>query len=188
MTLNELYKMLDMEEPADFEYFEQFADLLETDEDVPFDLFYTALSAVTPENAGELVENYFEDLTKAAPDDENDLVLLIDSVEQNLLLLAADIEDQDARRSFAEQLFKFREWYKKSGSAEIEGASASVFEALLQAREDALCGGSHVLDFSGAQGFELDNASYGLGRFSKINIVPEEAETPEEGADDEGNA
>ena len=57
MTLSELYKKLDMESPADMEYFEQFADLLELEEELPFDLFYMALSEVTAENAGELVEN-----------------------------------------------------------------------------------------------------------------------------------
>ena len=102
MTLEKLYKLLEMDGPEDMEYFEQFADLMEMDEDVPFDLFYMALSGVKPENAGELAENYFEDLSNAAPEDENDLVLLLDSLEENLMHLAEDIDDADARRCFAE--------------------------------------------------------------------------------------
>ena len=91
MTLSELYKALEMDGPEDLDYFEQFADLMEMDGDIPFDLFYMALSGLKPDTAGDLVENYFEDLTGAAPDEENDLVSIIDSVEQNLLLLAAAI-------------------------------------------------------------------------------------------------
>ena len=182
MTLSELYKKLDMESPADMEYFEQFADLLELEEELPFDLFYMALSEVTAENAGELVENYFEDLSNAAPEDENDLVLLLDSLEENLMHLAEDIDDADARRSFAEQLYKFREWYKKPGTAAVDGDPMSLFEALIEAREDALSGGSHDFDFSGCLDFKLDDASYGLGRFSTIDITGDGEEKDESDA------
>jgi hypothetical protein len=144
-----------------------------------------ALSGVSPENAGELVENYFEDLSNAAPEDENDLVLLIDSLEENLMHLAEGLEDTDARRSFAEQLYKFREWYKAPGGAEIDGGKASVFEALLQARTDAISGESHDLTFLSTDEFKLEDASYGLGRFSQIDIAaaPEDGDDAAEGRD-----
>ena len=185
MTLEKLYTLLEMDAPEDMEYFEQFADLMEMDEDVPFDLFYMALSGVKPENAGELAENYFEDLSNAAPEDENDLVLLIDSLEENLMHLAEDLDDQDARRSFAEQLYRFREWYKAPGGAEIDGQPASVFEALLQARTDAISGETHDIAFTNTDGFKMEDASYGLGRFSRIDIT---ADPKEEGAEDTDGA
>ena len=184
MTLEKLYKLLEMDGPEDMEYFEQFADLMEIDEDVPFDLFYMALSGVKPENAGELAENYFEDLGSAAPEDEDDLVLLLDSLEENLMHLAEDIDDADTRRSFAEQLYKFREWYKAPGGAEIDGEKVSVFDALLQARADAISGETHELAFLSTDEFKLDDASYGLGRFSKIDITAE-PEDSEQSADAE---
>ncbi len=193
MTLEKLYKLLEMDGPEDLEYFEQFADLMEMDEEVPFDLFYMVLSGLSPENAGELAENYFEDLSNAAPEDENDLVLLLDSLEENLMHLAEDIEDADARRSFAEQLYRFREWYKAPGGAEIDGEKASVFEALLAARTDAISGETHDLSFPSTDSFKLDDASYGLGKFSTIDIAPElsDAEdqvSKEDGKNDQGNA
>lgn len=189
MTLEKLYKLLEMDGPEDMEYFEQFADLMEMDEDVPFDLFYIVLSKLTPENAGELAENYFEDLSNAAPEDENDLVLLLDSLEENLMHLAEDIEDGDCRRSFAEQLYKFREWYKAPGGAEINGEKVSVFEALLQARTDAISGDTHELAFTSTDDFKMEDASYGLGRFSQIDITaePEDGTDAEETEDNEEN-
>ena len=164
-----------MEGPEDLEYFEQFADLMEMDEDVPFDLFYMALSGMNAQTAGDLVENYFEDLTNAAPDEENELVSIIDSVEQNLLLLAADIEEDEVRRSFAEQLHKFRSWYKKDGSVLVDGEPASVFDAVLAAREEKLGGRACDLDFSGCS-YDLDDAAYGLGAYKKIDIVKDDKE------------
>ncbi len=171
MTLSELYKALEMESPADLDYFEQLADLMEMDEDIPFDLFYVVLSGLDPEKAGELIENYFEDLTEAAPDDENELVSIIDSVEQNLLLLAADLDQDEARRSFAEQLHKFRGWFKAEGKASIDGKPASIFEAVTAAREEKLGGAAHTLDFSEGLDYELDDASYGLGSYRTVDVV-----------------
>lgn len=171
MTLTQLYKALNMDGPEDLEYFEQFADLLEMDEDIPFDLFYMALSGLKPDIAGDLVENYFEDLTGAAPDEENELISIIDSVEQNLLLLASDLEEDDARRSFAQQLHKFRVWFKDPEKARIDGHSASVFEAVTAARESKIGGQTHELDFSGSYDYKLDDVSYGLGKYRQIDVV-----------------
>ena len=171
MTLAKLFKQLEMDTPEDLEYCEQLADLLEMDEDIPFDLFYIALSKIDPQTAGDLIENYFEDLTNAVPDEANEMVSLVDSVEQNLLLLAADLDQDEVRRSFAEQLFKFRSWYKDPEMAEIDGAPASPFTAVLQAREDKLAGGSHKIAFTGCGDYELDDASYGLGGYSKVDVV-----------------
>ena len=46
MTQDELYGLLEIDSPEDVEYFEQLADLLESDEDIPEDLFGLALSAI----------------------------------------------------------------------------------------------------------------------------------------------
>jgi len=185
MTLAQLYKKLDMEDPSELEYFEQFADLMEMDEDIPFDLFYMALSGAEAETAGDLVENYFEDLTNAAPDEENELVSIIDSVEQNLLLLAPDISNDEVRRDFAQQLYKFRCWYKKEGSVSIDGQPASVFEAVLSFREGKIGGQIRSLDFSGSLDYELDDVSYGIGGYQKIDVVKtEEDEERTESSED----
>ncbi len=173
MTLKELYKAIDIDSPKDLEYFEQFAELLEMPGDVDFDLFYMALSEIEPETAGDLTENYFEELMNAVPDEENELVSLLDSIEQNLLFLAENLDKDDTRRSFVQQLFKFREWYTKPGKALSDGKPLSVLEAVFTAREDKLTGEGHTLDFSKALDYELDDTAYGLGSFSKIDITKE---------------
>lgn len=171
MTLAKLFALLEMESAEELEYFEQFADLMEMDEELSFDLFYAALSGLNAETAGELAENYFEELAGALPDDENDMASLVDSVEQNLLLLASDIDQDEVRRSFAQQLYKFRTWYKDPVGAEVDGMAVSPFQAVVQAREDKLSGTSHSISFSGCSDYDLDDASYGLGRYEKVDVV-----------------
>ena len=62
MTKEELYDLLEIDTPADLEYFEQMADLLETEEEISRDLFRHALSEIRAENAGEFAENYVGEL------------------------------------------------------------------------------------------------------------------------------
>ena len=50
MTKEELYDLLEIDTPADLEYFEQMADLLETEEEISRDLFRHALSEIRAEN------------------------------------------------------------------------------------------------------------------------------------------
>ena len=173
MTLNDLYGKLEIETPRELEYFEQFADLIEIPEELEFDLFYIVLSELDAETAGELTENYFEDLMNAVPDEENELVSLLDSIEQNLLSLAEGIENDDNRRSFAQQLYKFRNWYINPGGAAADGVPVSILDAVFTAREGKLTGEEHSLDFSKALDYKLDEALYGLGAFKKIDITAE---------------
>ena len=173
MDLKELYKRLEIETPKELEYFEQFAELIEMPEKIDFDLFYIALSEIEAQTAGELTENYFEELMQAVPDEENELVSLLDSIEQNLLFLAEDLDKDETRRSFVQQLYKFRNWYNGGASVYADGVPVSVLEAVFKAREDRLTGDEHTLDFSKALDYDLDDASYGLGAFSKIDVVTE---------------
>ena len=173
MTLSELYEKLEIETPKELEYFEQFADLIEMPEKLEFDLFYIVLSELDAETAGELTENYFEDLINAVPDEENELVSLLDSIEQNLLSLAEGIENDDNRRSFAQQLYRFRNWYTDGGGALADGIPMSILDAVFTAREGKLTGEDHSFDFSRALDYKLDDAQYGIGAIKKIDITAE---------------
>ncbi len=39
MDKETLFRLLEIDTPADLEYFEQLAELIESEEDIPFDLF-----------------------------------------------------------------------------------------------------------------------------------------------------
>ena len=171
MDKKSLLEKLEIEEGGKIEYFEQLAELLEMPEALSFELFFAALGGLDSETAGELTENYFEELVDALPDDENELVSLMDTIEQNILLLAENLEDDSVKLRYAQQLFKFREWLVAPGNAQIDGSDASVLEAIFAAREDKLTGEDRTLDFSDALDYELDDTEYSLGSFEKIEIV-----------------
>ena len=54
MELSDLYFMLDMEEPEELEYFEQLADLIECEDDIPFELLFTLFEDSTKDTLAEL--------------------------------------------------------------------------------------------------------------------------------------
>ena len=170
MTLSQMYEMLQMDGPEDFQYFEQLADLLETEEPIEFDILYTVLSAVPAEDIGELIENYFDEMVNALPDEENEIVSLVDSISQNLLLLAADVEQEKVRAELVHQLEKFRGWYHDKNGVLADGMPLSVFEAVTQCREDRLCGTQTRFTFDNCLGYDLDDASISLGGFEKIDV------------------
>lgn len=170
MTLSQVYELLEMEGPEDFEYFEQLADLVECQEDIEFDILYTVLSQVTDADAGELVENYFDELTNALPDDENDIVSIIDSISQNLMLLAEDLDQGKVRVEFVHRIESFRNWFHKPDGAMVDGNPVSLFEAVTMLREDRLNGDHRSYNFENSCDYKLEDASMVLGGFEKIEI------------------
>ena len=176
MTLADLFEMLDMDTPADFGYFEQFADLMECEEEIPFDLFYSAISQADSETMTELTGNYMEDLSNALPDDYDELFSIVDSVQQRLLLLCENLEDSDSRRDYANELYRFRQWYHKDGGAFVDGRATCVMDAAAGARSEKYSGTEHVYDFSPSLDYELKDLSVGLGSFKEIDLVEKEEE------------
>lgn len=184
MTLAELFEILDMDSPSDFEYFEQFADLMESEEDIPFDLFYSVVSEASQETLTELTGNYMEDLSNSLPDDYDELFSIVDSVQQRLLLLCENLEDSNNRRDYAQELYRFRQWYHKEDGAFVDGKPCCVMDAAAGARSEKYSGAEHSYDFSPSLDYQLDDLSVGLGSFKEINLV--ESEEPEEEEEEAG--
>ena len=157
MTQRDLYDLLEIDSPEDVEYFEQLADLLESDEDISEDLFRHALSAIRAENAGEFAENYMAELANAIPEEVSaeDLTEALDAMEQRLLLLAEDLDEEQNRDDFITELFKLRNWLHEEAGALIDGDPCTLLEAFTEMRAEKLGVASH---------------EYDLGRFEKIEL------------------
>ena len=187
MTKAKLFEILDMEVPEDFAYFEQFADLVECEEEIDEELILKAISGMDGETAAELIENYFEDLTNAAPDDADDLVSLIDSVKQNMLLCTGNLDDINVKGELANQLAAFREWFHTDGKAKYGELPCSVFYAITEHRGDKLGNAEHKCDFSNALDYDLDNISLNLGAYSKVDIFDDEPDDESDETDEQNN-
>ncbi len=166
MTKAELYDLLELDTPADFQYFEQFAELLETNQEVTEDQFMDVLSMVDAETMSELVENYFNELSAHLPDESQDLYGLVDSIQQRLKLLAEGIDDGIFRRNLAEELCRFKEWYTEQVNVLVDNEYYTVFEAVTLRREEKLGGPKHRYNFDQALNYELSELSMNLGRVS----------------------
>ena len=166
MTKEKLYEMLEIDSPADFEYFEQLAELLETSEEITEDQFMDVLSMVDSETMSELTENYFNELSAHLPDESQDLFALVDSIQQRLLLLCQNLDDGSYRRNLAEELCKFKEWYTEQMKVLVDNEYYTVFEAVTLRREEKLGGQKHRYNFDQALDYQLDELSLNLGRVS----------------------
>jgi len=180
MTLSELYNLLEIENPSQFEYFEQLADLLENEEPIGFDMLYTLLSQVSADTLKELIGNYMEDLCGSIPDRYEDFFILADSIQQKLVLLAENAEQDEPKKELIQELYRFRQWYHKEDGAAIDGVPCSVMNALFSCRSEKFSGEEHEYDFSGAMDYEIDEMSVSIGAFRTIDVAARADESDED--------
>ena len=155
MTLEEIMEILDIESSEDFIYFDQFAALMETEEEIDYDMFVELLMMMETETLKEVLPSFFEDMIKGIPDDNTDLYSAVQTIKDTLISLAA-LGQGRSFGFFADELFKFREWYHtpeivsccpESGGTEKWTAP---YEALVLFREEKLSGEKYSYDFSSA--------------------------------------
>ena len=172
MTEKELYGLLEIDSPEDVEYFEQLADLLECDEEIPEDLFRHALSAIRAENAGEFAENYLAELTNAIPEGiaAEDLSEALEAMQQRLMLLAEDLDEGENRADFLTELYKLRNWLHEEGGATIDGGPCTMLEAFTEMRAEKLGVAEHSYGLDSFPDLMPEEISYNLGRFEKIDL------------------
>ena len=166
-----MYELLEIDTPEDMGYFEQLADLLETEGYIDEDLFADALSKVEAETAGDFAENYIKEITDALPESgAEDLTECLESMTQRLQLLAQDIEDKQARADFTVEMYKFRNWLHKESGTKIDGQPATMLQAITELRASKMGLVKH--DFSLFLFPELvpEELSYNIGSFDKIDI------------------
>ena len=115
MTREEMMKILDIESEEDFMYFDQFAALMETEEEIDYDMFTELLLLAGPETLPDLLSSFFEDVIRGIPDDNTDLYAAVQSQKDALISLSGFGKS----RGFgflADELYRFREWYLAPGS------------------------------------------------------------------------
>ena len=71
MNREQLYEYLDIDTPADFEYFENMAALLECEEDIHYEEVCALIEDVDKDNLAMLIDNYFEELSDFYPDGDD---------------------------------------------------------------------------------------------------------------------
>lgn len=164
MDRDELFEMLDIESGEDFQYFENFADLVECDGDIESDVIYDMLEEADLKTFAEICESFFYDTLESVPGDQIDLYNLLENIKRALIGLAeAARKDQDnALLQLADELNKFRTWYSAELHAECKNVMNEkvtympVRDALANARLEKLNGEEFAYDFTEALDYELE--------------------------------
>ena len=77
MDREELFAFLDIETGADFQYFENFADLVECEALIESDIIYEIMEVVELNTFAEICESFFYDTLESVPGDQIDLYNLL---------------------------------------------------------------------------------------------------------------
>jgi hypothetical protein len=164
MDRDELFELLDIESGADFQYFENFADLVECEEDIESDVIYDLLEDVDLKTFNEICESFFYDTLESVPGDQIDLYNLLENIKRALIGLAeaARKEEDNALVQLADELNKFRTWYSVELHAECKNVMnekvsyLAIRDALANARMEKLNGEEYAYDFANAMDYELE--------------------------------
>lgn len=159
-------------------YFEDLADLLEEEREMEFEEVYEAIGDTGSEDMGEILENYMEELQGGIPDEEQEIYMLLENIKTGMLFLCENLEDENTKMQFAEELCRFKNWYTKDDQCKVNDVPCSLMHAAACCRADALTGESSRFDFSGALDYELKDFAMSIGSFSNIDILPGEEEEP----------
>ena len=118
MNREQLYEYLDIDTPADFEYFENMAALLECEEDIPYEEICVLIEDVDKDNLALLIDNYFEELSDFYPDGDDEFYMLMDKIRLSLSGMAKNSGEKNTMaRRLSETHWFFRalkSWTEKS--------------------------------------------------------------------------
>lgn len=136
MNKEELYEKLDIDEPEDFQYFENYAGLIELDEELKGDDLYSLLLDIDLKVFQELTESYFLDLLDNLPKEEVKLYNQLELVRNSLVGLAGEGKEKDENiiLKLSDELARFQNWFSIEKRAKVFDNSSKT-EKLLSLRD-----------------------------------------------------
>jgi len=172
MDIDELLALLDIDSSAELVYFEQFTELMELGNEVPYETLLSLIEGMDPDILTEMIEGYFEDVMKFVPDEEDELYTLLQNIATTLTSLSENTEE-DSVNVFTEELYKFRSWYVFENSVLIREIADEtereipIMEALTAYRVQNFTDDDYLFDFSDALGYQLDEYIVSLGSLAE---------------------
>ena len=111
MNKDELYQILDIVAPEEFEYYENLAALLEADELIDVKLILELIKELDMESLADMFDSYFEEWNKSIPDELAELYVTVDTAKRSIMgNFNDDMTDEDYS-SLANAIYDFRRWY-----------------------------------------------------------------------------
>lgn len=180
MELEELLEILEIDTVSDFSFFEHYAELVENENDISLDVITQLFEDVDQDVLTELTEGYFEDILKFIPDDAVDFFTILSTIGQTLTSIASNSDLDNNHELYAEEFFKFRNWYSfdsevhcvlVSDNSEIE---CTISQALTLYRAENLNEEEYYYDFSDVLDYPLDEYIVNISSLSGDEIEDDE--------------
>ncbi len=163
MISQHILEELDIEDGEGLVYFEQFAALMEGSGDVDYDTFAELILTSDPGALAEVIDFFFEDITRGVPDNDLDLFSSLEARRALFRTLAGHLEGRGAG-FLTDELYTFREWFLEEETVLCtpeDGKSPrqwlSPCQALMLYREEKLSGTKYDYDFTQAPLREIDH-------------------------------
>lgn len=188
LTAKELYELLDIDRPSDFQYFENLAELLEYEGEIEEGVLAQLLDGVDKKTLAELIYNYFEEMTDFLPGDAAEAYGVLERIKFALMGLARNCEEEDLLPNLVEELERFRLWYSVSSRVyctSIQTGEEEVLpvrDAVTLARSESLTREKFEYDYSECLDYPLDEYIMNFGDLvaaeleEEANAAYEEAE------------
>ncbi len=164
MNVTKLLEYLELEDPCEFEFFENLADLVEADMEITSEAVYPILEAIDMELFSELLNNYFDDILNSIPEDALELYTLLDSVKMALIGMAKNLDEENDLVLLTDEFCRFRNWYSLDSMVwvtELEKKDSQetgipLRDALTLVRMEQLGGEKYEYSFDDVLDFEMD--------------------------------
>lgn len=188
MNLEKLLEYLDLEEAGQFEYFDNIADLVEADVEIPAESIYALFSEIEMSGFIELLNQYFEDILESVPEDSVELYTLLETVKMALVGMASNIEEEKDLILLADEFYRFRNWYSLDSKILVHQEEKdlthekelSLRDALTLSRMEKLGGEKFEYTFDEAIDFEMDEYSMSFADLASEDKLAEQEEYEEE--------
>ncbi|MFQ8602158.1 MAG: hypothetical protein ACLSAO_03625 [Anaerovoracaceae bacterium] len=163
MDFEELLKYLDLEDAAEFEYFEAMADLMESEDYIEPEAMYKLFEGADKSMVSELLDDYFEDILEGLPENSGEIYSLLHQIKMSLMGMISGAEDENDIRKFTDEFYKFKNWYSHESEVRLspdfsgEDIHHSVRDAITASRLEKLGGEKYSYDFEAALDYPLDS-------------------------------
>ena len=182
MNYYELIDYLDITHGSELEYFEEMADVIESDEHIDYEALTKLFGEIQPVTAAALLDEYFNEITSGLPADYSEMFSLLDQIRLELTgtIRNADVEDPDSIRDFTDRFYRFRNWYVYDTEVSVLNRTSgreyeqSVRDAIATARAGKLSGEEFAFDFATALDYEIDY--YAMSFADLVDSVDEESD------------
>lgn len=187
MNYSDLMAYLDLEDPGELTYFEDMADIIESEEDIEPEALYQLFEGADRKTVSGLIDDYFEEITNALPDDSAEIYTLLEQVRLCLIGLIDNAEDDSDMRRFVDEFCRFRDWYVYDSQVELtpdehddyhesdnddrsytEEECLSLRDAITVARAEKLGGREYRYNFDQALDYELDSYTMSFAELAAI--------------------